>query len=1365
MSRDVHPTPSDSGGPVTRDTGAPPTGDGADQVCDRFARAWQEGERPSIRACLNEAPEAEHAALLRRLLPVELRYRRRGGETLILDEYRQRFPEHGALVAEIFEDLVAATAEAWSSEWTESGVEPRPAAGAPPAFPGYDLLGELGRGGMGVVYRAYDRKRGRHVALKTMQGLDPAALSRFKQEFRRLADLAHPHLVTLYDLLSDGRQWCFTMELVEGTDFFTYVRAADGGGSETTVDGLTPAQLGRLRACARQLAEGVLALHEHGTLHRDIKPGNVLVTKEGRVVLLDFGLAADLDRAGLYQSTVHHLVGTALYMAPEQAACEPVSPASDWYALGVMLYQALTGRAPFEGRFLEVLTRKQQTDPLPPGELALGVPEDLNQLCVDLLRRDPRARPSGGEILRRLGAQVGEAAPAVAPKSLPGSGMPFIGRERHLEALTAAFRRAQQGRTVCVYVHGRSGAGKSALVQHFLEEVAGPEGAVILAGRCYERESVPYKALDSLVDALNRYLRHLPVSETHALLPRDVAALARVFPVLQWLEGVVPSPRNQPEVSDPQGARRRALAGLRELLARVGDRRPLVLFIDDLQWGDVDSAELLADVLRPPDAPVLLLIGSYRSEDRARSAFLRAFQERREPCEGPDCREMAVEPLDPVQGQQLAAALLEAEGAAAAERAEAIARESAGNPFFIHQLVQHLRAGGGCAEPVAAPSGNVALGDVLWSRVRCLPEDARRLLEVVAVAGRPLTQQDACGAADLDPAERAGLQGLRAARLIRGTGSTEREEIETYHDRIRETVVARLSPEALREHHRRLAAVLEAGSRTDPEVLATHFREAGDGARAGKYYAEAAAQAARTLAFDRAAKLYRLALQWQTTPGPERHRLCVQLGDALAHAGRGGAAAEQYLAAARDVAGPEQLELQRRAALQFLSSGRVEDGLATLRSVLGSVGMRMPATPLRALGSLVWRRAQLRLRGLGHRGRAADPVPTEQLARLDVCLAAAIGLSMIDTVQGACFQTRALLLALQAGEPMRLARALAMEAAHVAIGGGASRRRTGHLLQVADVLARQVEHPYVYALVSLAREIAAALAGDWREACAAYEQAEGTFRTYCTGVMWELGTAHRFMLWPLMFRGEVAEIAARLPLLVQEAQERDDLYSVTNLALGVRTFLRLATDEPERAREELDQVMARWTPHGFHVQHMNRLYDEAQIDLYLGNGLGAWGRLTEQWPALARSHLLRVQQVRVFMHHLRARSALAAAGSAGDPAPFLRAAERDAGLLRRERVAWAEALAHLIEAGVAACRDDRARAQALLADAAKRCDASDMHLYAWAARRRAGELTANEAGAATVAQADAWMTGQKIRRPDRMTALLVPGFVAKKDPD
>ena len=165
-----------------------------------------------------------------------------------------------------------------------------------------------------------------------------------------------------------------------------------------------------------------------------------------------------------------------------------------------MLYRTLTGRLPHSGKVIEILMEKQRTDPPCPRALCDDVPEDLDRLCMDLLRRDPGERPPGDEILRRLGGAAADVPRRAAQRRT------FVGRESQLAALRTAFADLCKSKTVSVFVHGRSGAGKSSLIERFLEGVTERGEAVILAGRCYEQESVAYKAVDTLIDSLSRYL-------------------------------------------------------------------------------------------------------------------------------------------------------------------------------------------------------------------------------------------------------------------------------------------------------------------------------------------------------------------------------------------------------------------------------------------------------------------------------------------------------------------------------------------------------------------------------------------------------------------------------------------------------------------------------------------------------------------------------------------------------------------------------------------------------------------------------------------------------------------------------------------
>ncbi|MFI5454983.1 MAG: hypothetical protein ACHRXM_05980 [Isosphaerales bacterium] len=686
----------------------------------------------------------------------------------------------------------------------------------------------------------------------------------------------------------------------------------------------------------------------------------------------------------------------------------------------------------------------------------------------------------------------------------------------------------------------------------------------------------------------------------------------------------------------------------------------------------------------------------------------------------------------------------------------AIARESGGNPFFVAELVRYVQADAGLLHRV--PGANeVAFDEVLWARVRRLPEQARRLLEVVAVSGRPLGQADAYRAAELGASAQKALPLLRSGRLIRSTGPAERDEIETYHDRVREAVVARVPPIILAGHHRRLAQVLESSGGADPEVLAVHFHGAFEHERAGVYYAQAAGQAAEALAFDRAAKLYRLALELRPGDDALARRLRTGLADALANAGRGPEAAREYLAAAAGATVAETFELRRRAAAQFLITGHLDEGHAQLGAVLKGVGMTLPGTPRRAIVSLILNRIKIRLRGLQFRPRDASQVSAEDLTRLDVCWAAASGLGIIDPIRGADFQARGLLLALRAGEPYRIGRALALEASYVSVAGGRSERRVSELVRIVEQIAQRLDNPYIWGGVFIAQGVAAYMSGQWTRGGELCDRAADILRTRCTGVTFELDSVILCSLWSLQFRGEVAELGRRWPVVLKEALERGDRHIVTNLSTFLMSTLRLAADDPEGALATLRPALGQWTPQGFHVQHNEWFGAEVQIRLYRGDGVGAWTFLTTRYaPSLIRSHLMRLQKIKVFFYERRARCALAAAFGAAQPGPLLRAAERDARWLHREGMAWSRALAYPIRAGVAAARGDRSRAASLFALAVTQLEAVDMNLYAGASRRRLGEILGGDEGRAQVERADSWMSRQGIQNPARMADVFAP---------
>jgi predicted ATPase len=685
----------------------------------------------------------------------------------------------------------------------------------------YEIRRVLGKGGTGVVYEAYDSKDHTVVALKTIDSREAEHLYRLKHEFRALADVQHENIVRFGELSQEDGQWFFSMELVRGKNFLEYVRPlAPGHRAESgRVDATTtiirnllpdsgsvfsaePSTLStevafdeaRLRSVLAQLASALSVIHEAGHVHRDVKPANVLVTEEGRVVLLDFGLVTALAKPGHHPEPTW-VVGTPAFMAPEHLEGAAIGPGADWYAVGVILYLALTGALPFDGSSKEIFKAKLELEPPPPRERVPGIPADLDALCVDLLRRAPSQRPREEAIRARLGVMRDESPRSARTGE---AGTPFVGREAELVALDHAFQRVvDERRARVVVVEGEPGMGKSSVVQHFLRAL--PESVLALRGRCYEQESVPFKGVDTMIDSLSEWLVALPDAEIEALLSGGVRHLATVFPVLNRVGKIAAATRGAREVASPSALREQAYGELERLFVALAERGPLVLFVDDVQWAGDDSIALLRRVLLKPKGARFLLVATMRegAEISADAAELLGTAER-----------ISLHGLSNAESTLLVDALWVGNTPpvdASSER-ERLMQEAAGHPLFLAELVRSVRAG--------HVQAHGTLQEVLWGRIQVRDAIDRRFLEFVAIAGAPTPYDVVARAAELDVGEcQARLGALRAAQLVRVTRRGEERLVEPYHDRIRESVAEHVASRTdgareVAERHLRLGRAL-----------------------------------------------------------------------------------------------------------------------------------------------------------------------------------------------------------------------------------------------------------------------------------------------------------------------------------------------------------------------------------------------------------------------------------------------------------------------------------------------------------------------------------------------------------------------------
>lgn len=1255
----------------------------------------------------------------------------------------------------------------------------------------YVVSRQLGGGGMGVVYEALDRATGRQVALKTMRAPAGDALLRFKREFRLLQDLHHPNLVALGELMEEAGEWCFSMELVRGTNFLAYVRGGAANAVESGV-GSAPTELGRvgvpsaldplaqtvrpsqvggsydnspaapglqpqvislkafdesrLRAAMNQLVDGLHALHTAQKVHRDIKPDNVLVTAEGRVVILDFGL---IGEAAAPESAV---LGTVAYMAPEQAAGRRTGPAADWYSLGVLLYEAMTGCLPYTGTALEILAEKQKRSARSPSEMTLSVDPALESLCLDLLAINPEQRPDYYNIVNRLKSQD------VEPAVIDFSGSFFVGRASELTSLMDVFLGDREGHGRTILLHGESGVGKSALMRNFATRAAEQHPDVlVLHGRCYEHEAVPFKAVDGLIDSLARIVRKWSGAAAASLLPRRIAELLQAFPVLRLVPAFAESPASKAAIAmDPHEQRQRVFAALRELLARLAERQPLLLLIDDLQWTDADSLTLLSRIMSPPDEPSLMLVATVRPN----AAVLRGTWL------DPDGSTESVQhiPVGALPGADavaLAERLAGETGRIASGRLQHLVTEAGGHPLFIQELVRYVANHSDGTTP--------RLEETLWNRVATLPASARQLLTLAAVMGSPLRIAVAIQASELDPdtVERAVIQ-LRSMNLLRASLHTreqdgtagDRRAVEPYHDRVRELVSGRLSVSDRQSCHQKLAAAILASPKADPELLCYHLSGSGDLERAGAYAIQAGDKAAETLAFARAAGYYEQALAWLELGLEAKRELLCKLARAHAHAGRGKLAAQAYLSAAGLHSGSSARRLRMDAASQLLRSGHMDEGHEVLDGVLRELGIAAPHSPTLIIGSVIMHRARLAFRSPAV-VLPADKRDSEATERADACREASAGYMPINRLRSIYFQCLLFDFAVKSGDPERLVHACVLTMVLYALKGGRkNRERAEMIMSESKRIAELSNVPYLNGIIDLFSAIHFLVKGNFLHAHSLLSNAEKIFLEQCQGIHYELTMVRMHRMINDQISGNFRESLDMIPRYLEDATMRNDYHLLSQLYTEVWPRALLVSGQAERSlkvvQEEESRLLGRPSGGDHGLLLLTRM--RANIFLYVGKYKEAYQQIQRPISASSRFYLRNSILHRALETEAKGRCALAAAlhSSGAEREHLLQEASRHAALCDNEEDAWIKSLALLLRAGILAARGRREEASNLYLQAQAALTAAELALQAAAARYRYGQLQGALKGQSERELAEKLLVERRIKEPRRWIAMLSP---------
>ncbi|HEX5656299.1 MAG TPA: AAA family ATPase, partial [Polyangiales bacterium] len=804
-------------------------------------------------------------------------------------------------------------------------------------------------------------------------------------------------------------------------------------------------------------------------------------------------------------------VGTAVYMAPEQAASQRLGPASDWYSMGVVLYEALTGVRPYAGSDLAVLLEKQQVRPQPPTALAPDLPRDLAKLCVDLLVPEPADRPCGPEILRRLSVHEDVLSARWTAASLLSARPPFLGRGVELARLADAFSRSRLGAVVARVV-GAPGVGKTALCEAALRRAAEQEPQLlVLAGACSRYPDRPHAPLQEPIAKLAEALRERQVSLSASAL----RLLERAFPgVGIGLEAKHPG--RTALAPEPLEQRWRTIAALAGILAELARARPIVIWLDDYQWADVDTQRFVSALVESEDAPRLLLLLSEEPEP----GTLRAPSPRAHDT-------ISLGNLSCPDAQGLIRELCERAQTDVVDRLWEEHRVPH-SPLAMLERTRHAL--------LYPDAGAAELGSLYAERVRQLSEPARRVLELVCAAFDPTPYAIFERAASLSAAEfTQHLSTLRVSGLVRSLSLHNEDALAPGHSLVAELVDLELTGPRRVLIHQRLASALVArdGVRAAGRLL-RHQGESGDHARAAESAERAAELAHGCFAFQRAAELFTLRASLKPPASDEQgHRLLRRMAEALAHAGWSLSAAGVYRDAAAYASAADALHMKRRLLECLLRGGELEEGEQVLRELLTELGLSLT----RAQWSVTWTRVGLRLFGLSFREQREETIPATELGKVDTLFACSAQLSRCDLPNGYALRSSAFTAAHALGEPKRVARALCVEAWNLVGARSRERARSRSMIEAARGLVERHDAPLLAGHLRLAQGMAALIGHQMRECSTLCRDAERVFRDSCSDVDWELGVAQAYQLLALSSMGHYRELAPRLALARREAEE------------------------------------------------------------------------------------------------------------------------------------------------------------------------------------------------------------------------------------
>jgi tetratricopeptide (TPR) repeat protein len=729
----------------------------------------------------------------------------------------------------------------------------------------YRVEAKIGEGGMGIVYRATDVRLGRAVALKFLTRRVVASAeqrARFEREALVISRLNHPHIATLYDYdEADGLPF-LVMEYLPGGTLGDKLRALEPSAQTLPLE--TILQYGR------QIGGALAYAHEHGVVHRDLKPDNIILSERGELKVTDFGLAKIEGASKLSSGSVR--VGTPAYMSPEQVVGDDIDGRSDIYSFGTILYETATGRLPFDSGYEMSLLYDIVNTPAPP----VGrddLPEEFARLIAKTLEKQPSCRyQSMDEVVAALSALQGRQTVVVRTprgsltetqplaESLRPTAQVFVGRREELARLQGILGDALGHEGRVALLQGEPGSGKTTTAEQICVH-ARLSGATVLIGRCEEAEGAP--VFWPWLQLIQSYIEVSTTEQLEETFGPCGAHLASLVPQIREKLPDLPAS----ETLEPRQARFRLFECISNSFRRAALRAPLVLFFDDLQWADEPSLRLLEFMSSSLKETRILILGTCRDLVLGRDHPLtRTLAELVHQGHSDRIVLGGLSEKDVARFMQLSLGAPQSP-----TLIQAVHRRTEGNPFFLTEIVKLLAAEGHDSRSAEESLGikiPLSIREVIRQRLTAASKECVRVLEVASVAGRRFTTEvlEKPSGLDYDRVVEV-LDEAEANRLVMEADKATA----TYafsHALVQETIYQDLGPGNRRRLHQQVGEALEQLYAENLELhlndLAYHFQRAarrGHAEKAVRYAVAAAEKAAQLLAHEESSHFYERALE------------------------------------------------------------------------------------------------------------------------------------------------------------------------------------------------------------------------------------------------------------------------------------------------------------------------------------------------------------------------------------------------------------------------------------------------------------------------------------------------------------------------